>query len=310
MPDELMQKDDASRLLRVWSAGLILKQVVLLIGPAIGVSCAGAGLAQAPLWVWFHIAGWCFFAFGTELLVCGDRPACQSNFSYTMPSTVLNIFDVCTDALAAGVMLASYNCEDCRLEATWEQVAAKSALPVSIPLWSIALLAWLATLPQCLMPLYISSARDDQFIGFDLLGFETVASATRRKKHLERNSTQERFMFKFFLRLLAENAFQIHVQITIAGLSIALTGWTPAVDIMLISIYTTFVVLLFKFCQLWPDFWLVFESFKSDMPAKVVFLNVLLAAFVVVAYALAKILALFVCPQHLLNFDGCAEFDV
>uniref|UniRef100_A0A7S4GKY1 Uncharacterized protein n=1 Tax=Oxyrrhis marina TaxID=2969 RepID=A0A7S4GKY1_OXYMA len=306
MPEEVMSNQEASRLSCMWSFGLILMQFVVLTGSAHGASCAGAGLAQAPLWVWPLIAGCCLFAFGTELAVLTSAPSWQFKFSYTIPSTVMNIFDVCTDALAAGVMLASYNCEDCRLEAAWKQVAAKSALRVNIPLWSIALFAWLATLPQFLIPLFTDS--HNSFVDLDLLGFETIASLP--EKTSDANSTQERFMFKFFLRLLAENAFQIHVQITIAGLSIALTGWTSAVYMMLVSIGTSSVMLLFKLCQLAPDVFAVFEMNKRDRFGKIVFFNGLLAAFVVVAYALAKILALFVCPQHLLNYNGCAEFDV
>mmetsp|Transcript_100586 Transcript_100586/g.230885 ORF Transcript_100586/g.230885 Transcript_100586/m.230885 type:complete len:126 (+) Transcript_100586:2-379(+) len=118
-----------------------------------------------------------------------------------------------------------------------------------------------------------------------------------------------KFITKFFFRILAENAFQLHVQITAVALSVALSGWTDAADRMLFSIWLSTAMLVYKLRQTLADLETVWRAVQ-DPVLRVALCSGVGLALLVVSYALAKIWALFECPDHVLNVSGCAELDL
>uniref|UniRef100_A0A7S4LPE3 Uncharacterized protein n=2 Tax=Oxyrrhis marina TaxID=2969 RepID=A0A7S4LPE3_OXYMA len=102
-----------------WLFFQILVQLVLILAASIGAECAGAGVAAYPQWVLAVIAIAGAMAFATEAHQCCEAGYLVWGMAMTMPSTVLNVADLCTDALSAGSMIASSFCEGCRMEEAW-----------------------------------------------------------------------------------------------------------------------------------------------------------------------------------------------
>jgi len=117
-------------------------------------------------------------------------------------------------------------------------------------------------------------------------------------------------VFKLVFRVLTENLFEAHLQTTVLGLSLALEGWTPASCKMLVSVLLSVVVLLWK---THGGLRTLAEALKEegDCPGSN-YCTVCLAfspAILCIVYAIAKMVAIFTCPDHVLNVTGCAEVD-
>uniref|UniRef100_A0A7S4GNA7 Solute carrier family 40 protein n=1 Tax=Oxyrrhis marina TaxID=2969 RepID=A0A7S4GNA7_OXYMA len=329
----------------------ILVQLVLILAASIGtlgrsaggVRRSGAGVAAYPQWTLAVIAIAGAMAFATEAHQCCEAGYLVWGMAMTMPSTVLNVADICTDALSAGSMIASSFCEGCRMEEAWRQVVLQSSLPFHMPLWVLALVAWLLTGLQFGAALLNWEASPS--VVFDALGFETLsdfwkavdakllseawlsddaqlsealmgyqqrlsdAQALMRARTRNENAAIARFVTKFFLRLLAENAFQLHVQVTTVALSVALMGWTDGAEMMLYSIGISAAMLIAKLAQSLADLRMIWQKVTSPV-FQVMIVGAVVLTLLVVVYALAKIWALFWCPDHILNVRGCAEMNL
>uniref|UniRef100_A0A7S4LPC2 Solute carrier family 40 protein n=1 Tax=Oxyrrhis marina TaxID=2969 RepID=A0A7S4LPC2_OXYMA len=355
----------------------ILVQLVLILAASIGtlgrsaggVRRSGAGVAAYPQWALAVIAIAGAMAFATEAHHCYETGYLVRGTAMTMPSTLLNVADLCTDALSAGSMIASSFCEGCRMEEAWgcawsnfcqlaswtttcmlcRQVVLQSSLPFHMPLWVLALVAWLLTGLQ--FGAALSNWEESPSVVFDALGFETLSDfwkevdtkraaeagmaseAAEARKDLEvmagragmaaheagsasdaseqdnERAAIARFVTKFFFRLLAENAFQLHVQITTVALSVALMGWSDAAEMMLYSIGISAAMLIAKLAQSLADLRMIWQD-VTDPVLQVMIVGAVVLTLLVVVYALAKIWALFWCPDHIFNVRGCAEMNL
>uniref|UniRef100_A0A7S4LPQ5 Uncharacterized protein n=1 Tax=Oxyrrhis marina TaxID=2969 RepID=A0A7S4LPQ5_OXYMA len=359
----------------------ILVQLVLILAASIGtlgrsaggVRRSGAGVAAYPQWALAVIAIAGAMAFATEAHHCYETGYLVRGTAMTMPSTLLNVADLCTDALSAGSMIASSFCEGCRMEEAWgcawsnfcqlaswtttcmlcRQVVLQSSLPFHMPLWVLALVAWLLTGLQ--FGAALSNWEESPSVVFDALGFETLSDfwkdadarrearastaeyvliaptmtlaesmAMPREKVMAREEARARasearerkeraaiarFVTKFFFRLLAENAFQLHVQITTVALSVALMGWSDAAEMMLYSIGISAAMLIAKLAQSLADLRMIWQD-VTDPVLQVMIVGAVVLTLLVVVYALAKIWALFWCPDHIFNVRGCAEMNL
>mmetsp|Transcript_15158 Transcript_15158/g.33808 ORF Transcript_15158/g.33808 Transcript_15158/m.33808 type:complete len:153 (-) Transcript_15158:46-504(-) len=133
--------------------------------------------------------------------------------------------------------------------------------------------------------------------------------ATEIERKRMQRAVLAKFMTKFFFRILAENAFQLHVQITTVALSVALMGWTDGAEAVLYSIALSTVMLLYKLGQTLADVQTIWNVVDDSVLRAGIASGVVLA-LLVVSYALAKIWALFQCPDHVLNLSGCVKLDL
>mmetsp|Transcript_107109 Transcript_107109/g.245180 ORF Transcript_107109/g.245180 Transcript_107109/m.245180 type:complete len:229 (+) Transcript_107109:334-1020(+) len=155
-------------------------------------------------------------------------------------------------------------------------------------------------------------------VGASLLGFETAAiigfkeqapeDAAKLATYAEAAALQT-FFGQFVARIVLENIFQLHLQISVLGLSVALAGWTFQAKTMLFSIALSGTTLLLKLLQTMQHSGNVFARAKDEGVTMMV-VNILLVACVMVIYAGAKVTALFYCPDHMLNLTGCAELNL
>mmetsp|Transcript_59722 Transcript_59722/g.128681 ORF Transcript_59722/g.128681 Transcript_59722/m.128681 type:complete len:123 (+) Transcript_59722:3-371(+) len=116
--------------------------------------------------------------------------------------------------------------------------------------------------------------------------------------------------FKFMLRLLAENIFQLHLQLTTLGLTMALVGFDSAAQLMLLSALFSGASLVQKLLQYSSTILDIFHQLEKPIHLKVILFLATVATVVLVSYAALKFAALGWCAQYLLNVTGCVVLDV
>mmetsp|Transcript_25132 Transcript_25132/g.57104 ORF Transcript_25132/g.57104 Transcript_25132/m.57104 type:complete len:299 (+) Transcript_25132:85-981(+) len=293
-----------------WPIALIVcSQLGVLIATAATAECKGPGLAKAHPGVWDWVAGLVLAAVAVDAGVgCCSGWRCGYfmsgwKFSYFMTVffTGLNVLDLYTDAMAAGSIFASHLCSASQIDSTWLQVLEQSTLPFSVPLWLVAALAFCAGWLQLALGVIIHEG--NEYGKADIVGFETIAATVSTPADVE---DPARVALKFTLRLLAENVFQLHLQLSTIGLSLALVGWDEAAGTMMGSAAVSAVFLLGKFAQAIPV--LTKELNRGGAFVCVVLPGI--ATLLLVGYAVLKFWALFQCPQHVVNITGCAELEL
>jgi len=334
----------------VWLAALILLQLVFLGAASAMADCRGAGLAECPSSLLCLAGAVALAAAGTELQLV--RPVCSWGRLATLGLTVFNVFDIFTDSLSAGVIVATHLCEESKMDEAWLQVVEQSVLPTTLPLWVVACAAWASGGLQLVLAVFLLATRGGTGTSVagaavaDVMGFETLAAGVTDPKLLRDddnasaanaedeastaeipmdNATwQEReqargtaLLVKFGLRLGAENLFQMHVQLTSVGLSLALVGWNLASQKILVSAAFSVGFLLTKCYQFAPGIVDIAQRANFSQgnvfgKFSFVFLFALPIILVPIAgvYGILKFVAIFMCPQSLLNVTGCAEIDI
>mmetsp|Transcript_62721 Transcript_62721/g.168220 ORF Transcript_62721/g.168220 Transcript_62721/m.168220 type:complete len:279 (-) Transcript_62721:60-896(-) len=202
------------------------------------------------------------------------------------------------------------------------EVVSQSVLPFHVPLWAVALFAWCFGGVQMLGAAALLSTGKPYATAAaaDLMGFETfpllmapdadaeeLSEAERKEADGQANG---RTGMKFLFRLFLENIFQLHLQITTLGLSLALVGWDDAARNMVLSIALSSLFLIKKLVEAAPVVGADLMNPAALVGQKVCSGSLCICTTLLVAYAAAKFWALFGCPQHLLNVTGCAELDL
>jgi len=332
--------------LHYWLVAVILLQWAFFVATAFMADCRGAGLAESPSLLLYLASATALTAALTESQLV--KSCCSIKRLATLAFTAFNFFDSFTDSLSAGSVVASHFCEESKMDEAWLQVVEQSLLPVSIPLWVVACGAWAAGGLQIALVIYmagISDRREQKATVADLLGFETLATAVIDKGVLLDDPTDDgdavageaelldeptndadravgeskelsddqksSMMFKFALRLVAENLLQMHVQLTTVGLSLALAGWSSATLKVLLSAAMSATFLTVKFVQTVPAVRGMWAEPGYPVEAKCIFIAFPVSLTVVLGvYGIGKFMALFVCPDSLLNMSGCAEVNM
>eukprot|EP00451_Oxyrrhis_marina_P013077 CAMPEP_0204307790 /NCGR_PEP_ID=MMETSP0469-20131031/121_1 /ASSEMBLY_ACC=CAM_ASM_000384 /TAXON_ID=2969 /ORGANISM="Oxyrrhis marina" /LENGTH=340 /DNA_ID=CAMNT_0051287177 /DNA_START=18 /DNA_END=1040 /DNA_ORIENTATION=+ len=340
MPDDVFAESIWQPQLLKWLVALALAQCGVLVAACVLADSHGPGLAQYPAWMLGPVAAVALSAVVWEVGVV-RAAGFRCKVLVTLPSTALNVVDVATDSLAAASVIAAASGDSSKLEDAWRLVTDQSALPFHTPLWLLAILAWLAGGLQFALAFVSVLAYKDGFAatGADLMGFETFAllsEGQRTEEEQDENEEQRteaeqraidarrrgaesqadfRVLVKFLLRLLIENLFQLHLQLTCIGLSVALSGWTGAARSMLLSVSISAFFLTMKLLQAVPTMASILAGTATyrDKPVseRIMWVGVpCVPTLLLVVYAAAKFWALFQCPQHLLNVTGCVELDL
>jgi len=378
-------------ILGCWWTALVVVQLILFLASS-RAECGGSALAHAPLHL--LVAAWSFIAVvlaaacSTESMMWfeakpndGDphRPWYKpASGWFLMSLTIVNITDICTDSLTVGVMVATHSCEGSGIDDAWRQVVSQSWLPCFIPLWSLALAAWMTTAGQFVAALFVgcnepSSSAIAEVA--DLLGFEIVyqciaypnfndgpgdgehspipsspesdpnpsaapmiaqdreSSGIGQCRYAARSLTLHEQEFaedtgepssgkecdssewhaedgrvaKFILRTLLENCMQLHVQITTAALSVALTGWQQGSILMMIFAASALCSMAYALADVKL---MVKYAFKAKSPVTVVVIwTSVFAAIFLFGYAVAKFGGVFYCDYAAMNLSGCVVLD-
>mmetsp|Transcript_10738 Transcript_10738/g.23331 ORF Transcript_10738/g.23331 Transcript_10738/m.23331 type:complete len:342 (-) Transcript_10738:54-1079(-) len=327
--------------LKTWWAGLMLFQLGILVSALALADASGPGLAKYPTGMMAWVGG---VAYGVMVFELGAVSAAGWPVGVGvlkgLAGTVMNVVDVGTDGLSAVSIIAASWSDVSRLEDSWRAVVSQSILPCHVPLWLLAGCAWSAGGLQFLAAWGALMLQEDwaPALAADLMGFETLtflaAEAAGGDDDAEEQRTEEeqdeldagrrvveidadaRVWVKLLLRLLIENLFQLHLQLTCIGLSVALSGWSGAARSMLLSVSISAFFLTMKLLQAVPTMTSILAGTAAHIrhdpiESRLCYVGVpCVPTLLLVAYAAAKFWALFQCPQHLLNVTGCVELDL
>jgi len=349
-----IEKPDLRVILGYWWTALVFVQLILFFASS-RAECGSVALAKTPLHhlgaIWTFIAVVVSAACWTEWVMWfkfqpqnqdSDRPWYKPfTCWFLMSMTIVNITDICTDSLTVGVMVATHSCASSGIPDVWRQVVEQSWLPCFIPLWSLALVAWLTTAGQFAVALVVGYRNTSQSAiaeAADLLGFEIVLqciecpsgalvndhdvagpgdveskcpsgalvndhNAEGPRDVASKLNAADMRVTKFILRTLFENCLQLHVQITTVALSVALTGWQQGSILMMIFAASALCSMACALADV-PQMMADANEAGSHWTKVVIWTSVFAAVFFF-AYAVAKFWAVFYCEFAAMNLSGC-----
>mmetsp|Transcript_78536 Transcript_78536/g.179711 ORF Transcript_78536/g.179711 Transcript_78536/m.179711 type:complete len:325 (+) Transcript_78536:30-1004(+) len=324
-----MAKEEAC-VLGFWWLVMVTMQVGFVFGAANLSQCRGGGLPEYPTYL-LAIGGVVALAAAGFELQLADLDSCWVFIRALF--TIANVLDVATDSLGYGQVVASTSCGDDSLEQAWQQALEQSDFAINMPLNDLAMWAWILSGVQfviaflMLLVIFFSDEEvnsDEEetevpmFVG-DLLGLDCLAGDLNTKEGgNEEDVSMIRSILKLVFRLLCETLPQLHLQISTLSLSLSLEGWNQGAWQTLASVAFSLALVVLKPKELFTVVLFIGERVQkipTDYNCCGVFGFLLLIIFIIgvvflEVVACIKFVAIFGCPQHVWNLNGCVEISV